>query len=189
MKFGTVQFGIFLFLLIGCNSPERNSKSINLYFDVKGVIDYQRRKFSISMPKIEKTAAINGSESKTEVSAIDWKKELDLFEAININKPIFNGVFKSFAYVEGSGIVNYYFKKKDTKSNIQYLRVVFTETNKLVSLEGLDKTKNPVFSSQKRYLMYFDTTNLQLTSYKLSGSQGFLFFAKDTFDIKAVVLK
>lgn len=190
MKFKSVVLVIFfLVLLIGCDAPEKNNAKSNLYFDIKGVLRHQIILFKKTNPKIEKTATLNGNTSKSRLNKVDWNKELKPFESIDINKSIYKGTFLSLSKTTDTGLVNYYFKKAEAKADIQSLKVIFTKSNKLQSIEGLEKTSNPVFSSQRKYLMNFDTSNLKLKSYELTGWQGFRFFKRDSFSVEGVVVE
>jgi len=189
MNFKAVGLVIFfVFVLTSCDAPLKNAANPNLYFDLKGILRYQRIQFKNINPKVEKVAMLNGKISKSHLNVVDWSKELKPFESVDINKSIYKGTFLSLSKTTDSALVNYYLKKSDVKADIQFLRVMFTKSNKLKSIEGMERGSNPVYSSERKYLISFDTSNLRLTSYQLIGWQGFRFFKRDSFSVKGVII-
>lgn len=154
---------------------------------MKALIDDQVKKLERIDPIIIKQSMLNGNTDKVEIKQINWEKELKIFENIDINKPIFRGMYALRKTTSDTTIVHCYEKTKNSKSQIAYVSVAYSISKKLISIEAMQKLSNPVFNSENKYLMRFDTSSQLLNFYELHGWQGFRFGKNDIFLLEAKI--
>lgn len=184
-----IVFLLIFLTLLGCDNKELQTKRINQYFDIIPYLEISRKEFVKHQPTVFKKTIIKGVSDSLNLDSLNWKKELSPFEIMDLNKVAFKDGFISDGKVVDNLVLNIYYKKEETKSDIKYLKVVLTKSNKLLFVQCKTEKNNLIFNSVKEYKIDFDTITNLVTSYSLSGNQGFLFLKEDKFTIQGNIIR
>lgn len=187
-------FLIPLIALLAFSCDMKKDKTASYYYDTDSLMKQQKKLLWERGAYIEKKARINGDVETANVSPDSlqaWNNEFQIFDKMNINKPVLNGVYEITEYDDKTSnlTVREYTTEKDkvevTRLKIYYLK----DINNLRFLEARYSEDNPIYKSQRDLKITFDdfTGVPLLHKYEVTGTQKMLM--KDTvqFVIQAEV--
>lgn len=175
-------------MIFSCSESGNNKNIGKLYFDFPFVVQKQKAVLEKNNPKIIKKTYINQLMSTDTISIVDWQKEFEVFENLDLNKSSFRDKIVSKPMYRDSGFINYYFRKKDAKISFKRLTSYTTKSNKIKRIWAETEEKTLIYSTKKRIIFKFDTLKNELQSYQFSGSKGFILMPKDSFFVESTIL-
>lgn len=177
--------GITLLCLWGCQPEEADIETqlqATPYFDLKGVIEEQIALLDQLNPEVEITARI-GNESETQSlqkDSSDWAEALKLYSDADLNKPVLRGqyVVQDSVLQDQNLRAKIYHARDKENVEIPYMKVVYKDTTaNLHSVEAVFREENPLYSTYRNMVLYFENTdgNLRLVQYETQGRQKMIF--------------
>lgn len=174
LKPGILCFAVFLSL-----SSCSNSKKVRggLY-PVDSLISAQARYLSQSRASLSKTTRLGDRHDKVLVTPKDtiaWKKELEIFAALDIiNKPVNRSLYKSEMTSDIRSNLNVRSFTTSEELPVKYLKIYYRGTpDKVRMIEAQYVETNALFKSARSLIMEFVEVNNKtlLTSYSIDGGQ------------------
>ncbi len=185
---------VFLGIVWSCTSAvdQQKKKTIDTYYDINGLIDYQVFLLDSIRPFLLKTGSINGKMAWDTIppEKADWASELMVFRSTDINKSMlissYNVVGKNI-----SGLPTTIYVSKSPKATFaDSIALQFTSQGKQpFKFYATLNTKNVLFKSNKYVAMTFDTTGQKslLKSMKVEGWQKMVLEDSTAFSISSKV--
>lgn len=176
-----------LFFFTSCIKPvEEGAVELSQpYFDVKGLVEAQLSLLTKEKATLKKTANIEGEEEKGKPEDLNWKKELKLFEQLDINKPV---LLRSYSIdsLRGEGQLSISYKALDPDLKVREMNVVLNENGEAEEVKGMVQEENTVYLA-RRY-MTLKLENGKIQSYKLEGFQKITTQDTMRYELKADVI-
>ena len=127
-------------------------------------------------PAVTKTVTENGVNAETKkVTGMDWQQELETFRELDINKPAFRNAYTSTRQQNpATGITTLTYRKKPGfDGNVQYLVIATDASGQVVSIRGLQETRNALLLSRRELQLRCHTKNglNRVISYTIKGLQ------------------
>lgn len=185
-----LSFGLLLFLS-ACTHEER---TVNTFYNIDSLVTSQINNLAQLDPQVAKEARINTTEENTRLTLDDtvaWKKELDVFRQLDLNKAINLGNYKVEDGIRDKAsnlVIKEFTSTKDLP--VVYLKVYYQDHMEDVrKIEGLFHEDNALYSS-KRYLSMelnkVENENVVI-SYSISGGQKMILGDSVDYSIKATL--
>jgi len=175
------------FLVSGCEKEATQQKTINTYFDLKGLIENQIVYLNERKPKVTKTIVLNGKKEINSTASIDWKKELELFTQADINKPAYKN---SYSIIRKNAAEFEYRLNAKEDLNVRFLKVKMDTIQKQPRfIQALLRSENRIYESEKYIELTFSNINneWQPVSYSVKGYQKLLMMDPKTFNVFAKI--
>lgn len=156
---------ILLVFLASCG--KENQETSKQYFDIKGYFSKEAERLQKENPVISKTVVQNEQPEVRSLKIDNWKTELELFAASDINKPAWKN---SYHVISRGNIKQYISKDKQLKTNkisivssggvIKHISISNASQNMLYSSnEQLDYYPDSLYSIKKRQTVRIIGTN------------------------------
>lgn len=183
---------MILALTASCINPENGTVDVDLYFDVKGLLQNQIALMDSLQPRLEKTAILEGSPDHVafQPDSLDWARELELFYELDLNKTSLRDKYAIERTFELDSTVEVitYSSLEEEETSMDHVKIVLKDDQPTL-LEGVFDSKSPLFNSWRNLSLKFsslDSSNL-LTTYTISGAQKMIW--KDTvyFEIEGKI--
>jgi hypothetical protein len=134
---------IVLVGLLSCNRNQPASTTSLAYFDNPGFFQKEIIRLNASKVKLLKTVMTNGKSEQRRIDTPDWKKEINVFESITLNKSSFAGKYAvDSASINGICITSYstldaklpvsHFAFADSAGSIRWIEAVKLEHSPLI---------------------------------------------------------
>ena len=134
---------VLLVGLLSCNRNQPASNSLLTYFDNPGFFQKEIIRLNASNVKLLKTVTTNGKSEQRRIDAPDWKKEIDVFASITLNKSSFAGKYTvDSTSINGIRITSYsaldtklpvcHFAFSDSAGSIRWIEAVQREHSPLI---------------------------------------------------------
>ncbi|SMO76409.1 hypothetical protein [Solitalea koreensis] len=133
----------FVFLLVGCN-PSESKKQIRVYFDLKGYFESEVNRLTKSAVMVDKTTAKDGVSETKKLNSIDWKNELSVFMASDINKPAWIKSYKTERKLEGSDSTEVY-TALDSALHTRSLSITWNKNHEVRKVLIVNSTRNGLY--------------------------------------------
>ena len=158
---------------------DRNTeiKTANNFYDINGLIEEQIRLLDSVGPYIIKKAIIGGNEEITQITPEDstaWSKEMNIFKAADINKPLLRDSYQIEDVSVGNMSTTSYKSKNRGKTIVEELSIQFVQnTQKPIKIHASLDSRNLLFNSVKTLEMHFQNINgkQMIRQYKSDGWQ------------------
>jgi hypothetical protein len=171
-----------LFLAIitfSCQQKEENSTQ--KYFDIKSLFTNQINVLSTEKPVFVKNVEINSEKETKEFDSIDWKKELDPFVMMDINKPAYA---KSYEIIETDSTLKYLLKKDEKLPISSIWMMKKRNSNQISFIEIASNEENMLYGWNKSLTAEFEKGILK--KYNISGKQKIMIFDEEVYKIEGV---
>ena len=164
---------LLITLLAACDDPSvRGGQTNHLFVDTQSLVNRQIALLDSLKPTVVKEVETNGTKQRQSVRTTDWRRELAAFSDLDISKP---GLQASYAVTDSAGVVRLYRLKPGEKADLQWLKIGFgTDTTQILSLEGLLKRSNYLYTFEKHLQMQLQPgqgNNTQLSEYRITTKQ------------------
>ncbi|MES2797567.1 MAG: hypothetical protein V4683_16480 [Bacteroidota bacterium] len=151
---------------------------MNQYFDIKALFTKQIGQLTKEKPRFVKQIEINGEKETKETGSIDWKKELDPFVQMDINKPANLG---SYEAIETDSTIKYTLKSTERKQ-IKAINInKEVGSNQILWIQIESSDENVLYSWNKKITGTFK--NAELEKYNIEGEQKILIFDKESYHV------
>jgi hypothetical protein len=173
---------IFIVTLSSCTTGPNQVYPAKIYFDLPGFLDEQVAQLYKDSFIVIKTTEINGNSDQHEMPWTDWRKELALFYASDINKPSFIGKYSVDSTAGDPAKVTVAYKATDPSLRTRLIEIIYTGDS--VSLIHISNQSGNFLTSNNEELYY-----QPLKGYIIKSSQTMKFFGDTKFAIKGDIVK
>lgn len=159
----------------------------NRFVAVDSLLDEQVRLLEALDPGIKKTVLSAGRQETKVFREIDWQKELSGFRQADLSKP---GLRGAYTVEEIAPNVRVFRVKPGENSEVQLLRVEFTDDNRVKSLQSLVEDENYLYHTRRTFRVEFGPKGGRwlVSSYQVEGFQELLWSEAKPFAVRAEVL-
>ncbi|MBX7107361.1 MAG: hypothetical protein K1X61_01810 [Chitinophagales bacterium] len=173
--------GMFIAATLAMNSCQMTPASNGnpTYFDLSGFLDQQVETLYKDSFLVLKTSSINLNTDQHEMPWTDWRKELSLFYASDINKVAYSGKYKADTIFIDSTQKQIVYRSTDPKLRTSLMEITFTlpeETVKLIHI-----------NNQSQNIIYSNTEDLYLEplkTYIIKSKQQMILFGVTDLAVK-----
>ncbi|ELR69778.1 hypothetical protein C900_04625 [Fulvivirga imtechensis AK7] len=175
-----ILFLLFVLALGACHV--KPDKKVSYYYDTDSLLQQQKNILQQRHASILKTATIQGNKEKSTIKpdgSVSWDQEFQIFEKININKPVLRGVYDVKEYDDirsNLKVKEYHTSEKDAE--VLFLKIYYlNKPANLRKIEAKYVENNPIYRSQRHLEFLFDdhTGAPLLHQYTVRGSQKMIF--------------
>jgi hypothetical protein len=151
------------------------------------LLDEQVRLLEALDPKVEKRIVSEGAEETRTFGNIDWQKELTAFRQADLSKP---GLRGAYTVTDPAPNVRVYQARPGEKEEVRELKVVFTEGNRIKSMQALVEDQNYLYHTRRTFHVEFAARQDQwlVDTYRIDGFQKMLWSKEKPFSVRAKVL-
>lgn len=171
---------LFILLLIlnsSCSSREE-MKTKTAFFDINGFFETEVKRLTNKKSTVNKSVRQNDqSEVKNNLS-VDWRDELALFIASDINKPAWKDSYK----ISGDS-VHFSYLAIDTNLRTRSVEIKKDKGGRAVFFKIKNMTRSKLYESSE------ELTYIPDSIYKINKNQSVRFLGKNTYQISGIVLK
>lgn len=168
------------FLLVSCQENEPIANESN-YFSTKHFFESEFNRLNSRSTLVKKITLLNGKIDSTGFKTVDWKKELELFENSDINKPAWKSSFKVDSIrIDSSLLIRY--TAMDSAISVQLLEIKILE-NQVKSIHVRKASSNFIYKTAQQLSYYVDS------SYTIQGSQNVLWFYHSNYKVSGYLEK
>lgn len=157
---------LFLFVFVASCS-NKNEENVKRYFDINAYFKSKTDSLQQENPVVNKTVIQNGQSEVRQVQIDNWKTELELFAASDINKPAWK---KSYQIITKGNAKEYVAKDEQLKTrkisiewlggSVRHISILNVSKNILYSsFEQLDYYPDSLYSIKKRQTVRVIGTN------------------------------
>lgn len=171
-----------ILLTLSCNTPPVASQK--LYFDLTGFFDQQVETLYKDSFIVLKTSSINNNTDQHEMPWTDWRKELALFYASDINKTAMMGKYAIDTVVIDSTEKKVTYKSTDSTLRTRLLEVTYLIPENTVLLLHISNQSGNVISTNREDLYYEPSK-----TYIIKSTQKMKFFGENTFAVKGDIVQ
>ncbi len=166
---------IFYATLISCSSREANGPKL---YAIDSLLSAQAKYLSENSATLKKATTLGDRQDEVILTPQDgasWKKELEIFAALDvINKPLNRDLYSLASVADKKS--NLIVKSITTAADlpVKYLRVYYQQApNKIRKIEAAYKQSNTLYESDRALTMEFQQVDSgpALTSYSIVGAQ------------------
>ena len=168
-----------LLAIITLSCEKKQENDTQKYFDIKGLFTNQISDLVNKKPVFVKIVEINSEKEAKEFNSIDWKKELDPFLMMDINKPAYA---KSYETIETDSTLKYSLKKGEKLPISSILIEKKRNSNQISFIEIVSNEKNMLYGWKKTLTASFE--NGILKKYNISGKQKIMIFDEEVYKIE-----
>lgn len=150
----TVSLALFLCTLFSCETDKRNTAA---YFDTKSFFEKAALKLSIQQKALKKELVFGDSSVTQQFDRVDWKKELQPFAEIDLQKNGYKGRFKVDTIQNGNQRTITY-TSEDPKTDLKELMITLKHSDhSLQYLKARFGTTNTLYEASKELVYYTDS--------------------------------
>lgn len=173
---------IFLLLaIITFSCEQKQEKDTQKYFDIKNLFTNQINVLIAEKPVFIKTVEINSEKETKEFNTIDWKKELDPFVMMDINKPAYA---KSYETIITDSTLRYLLKKGEKLPISSIWMMKKRNSNQISFIEIASREENMLYGWEKTLTAFFE--NGILKKYNIRGKQKIMIFDEEVYKIEGI---
>lgn len=176
-------FGLPVIFLASCkNVPSAASEK--RYFDLTGFLDKQVELLYRDSFIVLKTSSINNNTDQHEMPWADWRKELAIFYASDINKAAYGGKYKTDTILLNGTEKKISFISTDPSLRTRLLEVTYAVPEDAVKLIHISNYTHNVIATNSEEL-YFEPLN----TYIIKSNQEMIFFGTTNLAVKGDFVK
>jgi hypothetical protein len=171
--------------LSGCGEVTGNADS--RFVGLEALLDEQVQLLQSAKPAVKKRVlATGGTEEKT-FRNLDWQKELAAFRQADLSKP---GLRGAYTVQDVAPNVRLFRVKPGQNSEVQEVRVEFTDDNRVKSVQALVNDENYLYHTRRTFRLDFAPRGDQwmVRTYRIEGFQKLLWNQAKPFAVQAEVL-
>ncbi|MEO6167840.1 MAG: hypothetical protein ABIO46_13220 [Chitinophagales bacterium] len=172
-----------LLIAVSCNTPPAAS-SQKLYFDLSGFFDQQVETLYKDSFIVLKTSSINNNTDQHEMPWTDWRKELALFYASDINKTALMGKYVIDTLMIDSTEKKVTYQSTDSTLRTRLLEITYSLPENAVQLLHISNQSYNIISSNREELYYEP-----VKTYIIKSTQKMKFFGENTFAVKGDIVQ
>lgn len=181
MKFTPFIFAFlsfFLFTNCGKTLSSTNEKSPNNYFSLKDFFEKEMVQLADNQVNLHKTVFLDEASETKDLSTVDWKNELSLFAAADINKAAWKDKYKVDSTRQANVLeVSYVAKEKDLRTQSLSLKINH-RTQTVTEVFINKKIKNIVYEIEE------ELNYVVAEGYSISAKQTVLMTGKKNFKVE-----
>ena len=170
-KTRTLRFLILLCAISSCTEDKKTPDIKNKYFDIRGFFDKEILRLSSENPTVQKTVVHNGISELKPVKIPNWKNELDVFSASDLNKPSWRD---SYNINISNDALDY--TARDSSLKIKKIRIN-KSGDKITSIDIETQVSNEIYNSTEILNYYPDSL------YKIRKTQTVKLLGTNTYQI------
>lgn len=167
-----------LFTVTACNAPPAIADK-KAYFDLTGFLDQQIALLYKDSFMVMKTSSINQNTEQHEMPWTDWRKELAVFYASDINKAAYVGKYEVDTMMVDSTEKKIIYKSSDADFRTLLMEVTYSLTDQNVTLIHISNYSHNIIYTNSEEL-YFKP----LETYIIKSTQYMKLFGETTFAVK-----
>ena len=171
------------------NMENKKQKTIDVYYDINGLIDRQVKLLSSVSPSLLKTANLDGNQETDtlKLSQEEWENELSIFRSMDINKPMLVDSYTEQVKKYDAEIVTTWISKSPSNTEVDTLIIYQSVKTSPNRIEAYLSSKNTLFKSSKRLELIFlaEKGGPLLEQYSVSGWQKMLSKDSTYFSVNA----
>ncbi len=139
------------------NMENKKQKSIDVYYDINGLIDEQVELLNAISPFLLKTADLDGiKETDTlKLSEDEWENELSIFRSMDINKPMLVDSYVEEVKTNDSHTVTTWISKSQKDTEVDTLKIYQSGTDSPNKIIAHLSSKNTLFKTSKKLELVF----------------------------------
>jgi hypothetical protein len=183
-----ISFLLSLLSLMSCAEADRTTEGpgqpIGEYYNVDSLLVQQINVLAANKTRLVKTVVYGGSEEVDTVNLTEdsLEQELQLFNEMNINKPVLSGRYiKTVAQKEGLEVTRYQADEPDDL-RVNYLEV-YRRGGAVQRLEALFSDRNLLYNSTRKLVLNLNQQQLPQT-YSIEGIQKMIFKDRVEYSIE-----
>ena len=174
-KTQTLYFLILLCAISSCTEDKKTPDVKNKYFDIRGFFNREILRLSTANRTVQKTVVHNGVSEVKQVKIPNWKNELDVFSASDLNKPSWRDSYN--IKVNDDGIV---YTTRDSSLKIKTIRIN-KSGDKITSIDIKTQVNNEIYNSTE-LLNYFPDS-----LYRIKKTQVVKLLGTNTYQIEGEI--
>ena len=167
---------------ISCNTTSP-SVSQKLYFDLSGFFDRQVETLYRDSFIVLKTSSINNNTDQHEMQWTDWRKELALFYASDINKTAYAGKYTVDSMIVDSTEKKVTYRCTDAALRTQLLEITYSLPGNSIQLLHIRNQTRNIISTNNEDLYYEP-----VKTYIIKSTQTMKIFGENTFAVKGDIV-
>jgi len=152
---------VLVLFLFSCVKREHKDTGTLLYFDLKGYFTKEVNRLQQNSPLVNKQVFSKGETEQKSIKITNWRSELAVFEAADINKASWRGEFKIKQL--GDGIS---YTTENEKIPVKKLEV-FKVGDKITSIKIYKSSENRLYSAIDTLIYYPDSLYLVQSNQKI----------------------
>jgi hypothetical protein len=185
---------VFSLLAIFIFSCSHDENSVHKFYDIDSLVSKQISQLAQLKPTVVKEARINKSEEVSTITIGDtllWKKELDVFRQLDLNKGINVDNYKideGIADNASNLTITEYTSKNDLP--VVYLKIYYQDkVEDIRRIQGLFHEDNSLYTSKRYFSMELTKvgTETVIVSYSISGGQKMILGDSVKYSIKGIL--
>lgn len=175
-------YALAIIPMISCNttSPPVSQK---LYFDLSGFFDRQVETLYRDSFIVLKTSSINNNTDQHEMQWTDWRKELALFYASDINKTAYAGKYTVDSMLVDSTEKKVTYRCTDPALRTQLLEITYSLPGNSIQLMHIRNQTRNIISTNNEDLYYEP-----VKTYIIKSTQTMKIFGENTFAVKGDIV-
>ncbi len=151
-------------LEVACTSQD--AKVVGPYINTKQFFESEIQRLTIRKIGIEKQLSFDGKQQSINTNAINWKKELDAFLAIDLQKNSYKNRFDIDTLVENDTLYQVRYTANDPKLDLRScIFWMYKSSQKIKGMEAIFNDRNSLYQSGKT--LYYDINS----GYSITGKQ------------------
>lgn len=154
------------------------------YFDLAGFLDQQVETLYKDSFLVVKTSSINQNTDQHEMPWTDWRKELSLFYASDINKSAFAGKYQADTIFIDSTLNKIVYRSTDPALRTSLIEITYAPSANRVELIHIKNQSNNIIYSNAEEL-YLEP----LKTYIIKSKQQMIFFGVTDLAVKGDFVK
>lgn len=157
---------------LACTVPDKQDEPKKIvYFDVQAFFNKEIKRLSELNPTVYKTVSENGQQESKQLKINDWKRELKLFLAADINKAAWRSAFK----IDKSDSLTTY-TSLDEKIPIKKLSIIKLK-DKVIEIEVINVNYNILYKATDTLNYYTDSL------YRIKKTQNIKLLSPKTYEV------
>ncbi|MEM7107187.1 MAG: hypothetical protein AAF519_03090 [Bacteroidota bacterium] len=185
---------ILALLIIALTSCEGVQPSVvEDYFSLQDVLDSQYKLLAETRSSLYKVATAGNDSAQVLIhpDSVDWRKELGIFERLDINKPKLKGQFRiAMEEDEFSNLTIKSYTALNNEAEVKYLKLFYLEEeSNFRKLAAEWQESNPIYTSKRSLTLFFEDLSgkIILSGYEISGIQKMLLQDEKAFSLQAKI--
>jgi len=167
-----------LFSFPCCKNVEDKKQLLPLrYYDLKGFMELQAQKYNSQHLTIDKFIEKDGKKESKTIKNVDWKKELEIFEETDINRPGWRNSYSGDTLKVGDYLLIHY-KAKEQQLPVREIMLTISSDGSCRDVSIEKETKNFFHTSFQQ--LYFNPDS----GYRIKGRQQVRFIFETTYSVR-----
>ncbi|MEM6524089.1 MAG: hypothetical protein AAGF85_07250 [Bacteroidota bacterium] len=182
---------IFMIFLASCQSVQPSA--VDEYISIQDLLNSQYELLTTTNSSLSKRATSGSDSSYVFIlhDSVQWKKELGIFERLEINQPKLKGKYEiSIQEDQFSNLTITSYTTLDNEAEVKYLKLYYLDDeSNFRKIEAEWQESNPIYTSKRILNLFFEDLSgeIILSGYEVTGSQKMLLQDEDAFSLKAKV--